>query len=118
MNREGAPIKPMVGKTFGRLTVVGEGKIVEYGKQKSKHRFYICECSCGNEDKVEVDGIYLRNGKIQSCGCFNKELMRTVGTYAAEAAKKAFNKAQKEFWVNYRKKGANSKWYNSIRKQN
>lgn len=60
----------MIGKTFGRLTVI------EYAgakKQKgSVRRLWTCKCSCGN--KVVVDTKNLTTGNTRSCGCLAKEV--------------------------------------------
>ena len=56
-------------KTFGRLTVLGEG--VKPETRKSKEKFWLCECICGN--RITTSGYQLRSGKTQSCGCLAKE---------------------------------------------
>lgn len=60
----------MIGKRFGRLTVLKEcenratnGKII-----------YKCQCECGNI--VDVIGDNLRRGNTNSCGCFRNENIR------------------------------------------
>ena len=58
--------KPMIGKTFGRLTVLEKA----YTK-KGKGAYYKCLCSCNNI--VVVQGSMLRSGNSRSCGCINKE---------------------------------------------
>ena len=58
--------KPMIGKTFGRLTVLE----TMYTK-KGRGAYYRCSCSCGNE--VIVQGTMLRSGNTKSCGCYNKD---------------------------------------------
>lgn len=58
--------KPMIGKTFGRLTVLKKA----YTK-KGKGIYYECLCSCGN--KVTVQGSMLRSGNTKSCGCYAKD---------------------------------------------
>jgi len=55
----------IVGKKFGKLTV-----IKEISKNKNGHIKFLCECECGNSK--EVFGTHLRHGKIISCGCKNK----------------------------------------------
>lgn len=58
--------KPMIGKVFGRLTVLEKA----YTK-KGKGAYYKCLCSCG--ETVIVQGSMLRSGNSRSCGCINKE---------------------------------------------
>lgn len=54
-----------VGKVFGRLTVIAiDGK---YGHNYRVH----CLCSCGSQKSIRTD--HLRNGKINSCGCYWQE---------------------------------------------
>lgn len=62
--------KPMVGRVFGKLTVVR--------RVGSDHNAatYECHCTCGNT-KV-IDGRRLRRGLL-SCGCYRGESHRTHG---------------------------------------
>ena len=62
----------MLGKVFGRLTVLCE---VEKQGRRLKYR---CQCSCGNE--VEVIGESLRSGSTKSCGCYALETRAAVNT--------------------------------------
>lgn len=55
-----------IGQIFGRLEVK-EIFGVQYG-----HKYYRCECSCGNE--CLIDGSQLVSGKTRSCGCLQKDL--------------------------------------------
>ena len=60
-------LKELVGKKFGRLEILAEGKTSQY---------CICKCDCGN-----IGGYYISNvvsGKTQSCGCFQKERVREI----------------------------------------
>jgi hypothetical protein len=59
-------VKPMVGKTFSRLTVVARTTTSTDGKA-----FWLCRCVCGRETCVE--GKKLRAGHTRSCGCFARE---------------------------------------------
>lgn len=61
----------LVGKTFGRLTVIEEvePKIVN----KTKYRMYLCECSCHNHTQKIINQSNLRNGDTKSCGCLKIE---------------------------------------------
>ena len=61
--------KPMIGKTFGRLTVLEK----MYTK-KGRGAYYKCQCSCGNI--AIVQGTMLRSGNSRSCGCYNKDRIR------------------------------------------
>lgn len=57
------PLKELVGKKFGRLTVMGYA-----GKRAGMHRWK-CRCECGRE--TIVGQTLLQSGKTQSCGCLN-----------------------------------------------
>ena len=58
----------MMGKRFGRLTVVAEGE----KSKNSRQARWICQCDCGNITPP-IDGYDLRNGHTSSCGCLHKE---------------------------------------------
>jgi hypothetical protein len=57
----------MLGKTFGRLTVVSFGGTATGGQLK-----WLCDCSCGTKLKA-IRAVRLRNGTTQSCGCLRSE---------------------------------------------
>lgn len=56
----------MIGKKFGKLTVLEE-------LQERKHgsKVYKCICDCGNI--INVRGYSLKNGNTKSCGCLKRE---------------------------------------------
>jgi hypothetical protein len=56
----------MIGKVFGRLTVVSVSD-----KDKDGHSFWNCICICGGEKRVR--GYSLRRGDTRSCGCIMAE---------------------------------------------
>jgi hypothetical protein len=56
----------LIGKTFGRLTVIERGNNDNSGSSK-----WICKCECGNIK--EIVGTVLRDGRSNSCGCLHKE---------------------------------------------
>lgn len=56
------PRIPMIGKTFGQLTVLSFA-----GKDKDKALYWRCLCACGQETVVR--GSHLRYGETKSCGC-------------------------------------------------
>lgn len=55
-----------IGKTFGRLTVIAEN-----GRDTGGHKFYRCECVCGNQVSVTLSR--LKSGNTKSCGCLRRE---------------------------------------------
>ena len=56
-------VKEMIGKKFGRLTVI---KPVEEKASNGNYKF-LCQCECGNT--TIVTGGHLRTGTTISCGC-------------------------------------------------
>lgn len=56
----------MVGRQFGRLTVVGRDGSNHIGKAR-----WTCRCACGNERSY--NGNTLRFTKMVSCGCLKAE---------------------------------------------
>ena len=65
-----------VGRRFGRLTVIED----VYGSGKTSE---VCRCDCGQEKTVSRDA--LLQGKVQSCGCLQKEVARVHILKAIEA---------------------------------
>lgn len=58
----------LIGKKFGRLTVV------KLHKKAGKNIQWVCRCDDGNQTIVKHD--HLKSGHTQSCGCYNKERIR------------------------------------------
>ena len=56
----------LVGRTFGRLTVLSRVENNRFGRP-----CWLCECKCGTLKVIE--GQPLRDGRIKSCKCFNRE---------------------------------------------
>lgn len=55
----------LTGMRFGRLTVISQG-------ERTNGRIgWLCKCDCGNIKTI--CGKNLKNGMIQSCGCYRKE---------------------------------------------
>lgn len=62
-------INNLVGKQFGRLTVIKYD-----GSNKNGRALWLCQCDCGNTKTIL--GSSLLNGSTLSCGCYNKELVK------------------------------------------
>lgn len=62
----------LVGKVFGRLTVIALTDVRFGGR-----RCWLCACSCGNEKIVR--GGDLLSGDTKSCSCLHAERGRTLG---------------------------------------
>lgn len=65
----------LTGQNFGRLTVLYDaGKI---SQQRSK--IWHCQCSCNDQNELDVVAYMLKNGSVKSCGCLQKEIARKTG---------------------------------------
>lgn len=54
------------GERFNRLVIIRQ-----CGVLKTRGRVFLCQCQCGR--RVKVQGRHLRDGRIQSCGCWFRE---------------------------------------------
>lgn len=63
----------LTGQAFGRLTVVSEAPRRRLPSGQVQTMWW-CVCQCGNEKAIP--GHHLRAGRIVSCGCFQKDLLR------------------------------------------
>ena len=57
----------LTGQRFGRLTVIKK----DTERKTKSGSYWICQCDCGNIKSVRSSS--LRNGDIQSCGCYRAE---------------------------------------------
>ena len=64
---------PMIGATFGRLTVLRPSDRVHPGGNRS----WLCVCTCGTE--LDVLHSYLCRGHTASCGCLKRGLAAQFG---------------------------------------
>ena len=64
----------LIGKKFGRLTVIEKAYVKEIGKTKKKQQYWKCQCDCGNI--VYVSTGHLKSGHTKSCGCYMKERIK------------------------------------------
>lgn len=55
--------KPLIGKKFGRLTVIADTQ-----EKQGTAKMWLCRCECGKELKVRTDS--LTSGRTISCGCY------------------------------------------------
>lgn len=60
----------LIGKQFGRLTVIERDLTKPIGK--GNDAYWICQCQCGN--KISVNTASLNRKRTTSCGCFRKEM--------------------------------------------
>ena len=61
----------LVGRKYGRLTVIKQ--VDQPETRKNKNRFWLCACDCGSSKEVIVSTSDLNSGHVSSCGCFQKE---------------------------------------------
>lgn len=67
--------KELIGKKFGKLTVVDMNARQLYYPNGTKNGLfieYVCQCECGN--LVSVKRCRLLDGKTKSCGCLRKKI--------------------------------------------
>lgn len=74
---KGRYVKNLVGKKFGKLTVVELTN-----KRNNRNAVYKCKCECGTYKYVK--SCSLLNGHTKSCGCLQKEYVRKVQPIALE----------------------------------
>ena len=74
----------LVGKKFGKLTVISENGFITHTSGK-RSRIYYCKCECGNI-VYSAQHQYLTYGDLTSCGC-----IRSKGEYQIEQLLKEHN---------------------------
>lgn len=69
----------LVGKKFGKLTVIQFDKVVitNYKSKKQTDKLWICKCECGTEKTVKQNALVCN--RILSCGCRLKEIHKNIG---------------------------------------
>lgn len=88
----------MVGRRFGRLTVMERADDLEPGRPR-----WLCRCDCGNEKVVR--GISLRKGDTKSCGCLSRE--NALNKAAAHITHGQSKTRLYRIWFNMRKRCSN-----------
>lgn len=66
----------LTGKRFGKLIVVKENKeryAQDLLKTKKPHRYWWCQCDCGNPELIQVESSHLKDGHTTSCGCIRSK---------------------------------------------
>ena len=73
----------LIGKQFGNLTVIKEDK-ERYEKDRQitnkPHRYWFCQCNCGNPKLFTVQSSHLKNGHTISCGCIKSLAQQKIIT--------------------------------------
>lgn len=65
----------LTGQRFGMLTVIERDTDSVYGA--GNHARWMCMCDCGSE--VIVESTSLRRGHNKSCGCYQRDRLKTHG---------------------------------------
>ena len=61
----------LTGMKFNRWKVLA----LSQKTNKSKHRYWVCQCECEKAEIREVNEYHLIKGNIKSCGCLAKEIL-------------------------------------------
>ena len=81
--KEGKIINPITGLSIQDMSIIKFGRLtpikldmnrmnVNYNNN-NKTIYWLCKCDCNNEELVSVSTQCLKNGKVSSCGCNQKE---------------------------------------------
>lgn len=93
----------LVGKNYGRLTVIAEGC------RHGAHRLWTCSCACGNT--TEVLGYNLKKGNTTSCGCFRREIASSTAKVRfmrhGDATRKQATPPEYRAWVDMKQRCEN-----------
>lgn len=60
----------LIGKRFGRLTVIAEAP------RRNKRTYWTCKCDCGKV--LEIYAYNLVKGRTRSCGCLERENLKRL----------------------------------------
>ncbi len=94
--------KTLVGKKFGRLTVI-EGLGVRKAHNK-RQTWWRCECECGNTHDVGRNNLI--SGQCKSCGCLKRDVCRSVNVTHGHTTQKGMTKEYKAWAHMKKRKGA------------
>lgn len=73
----------LTGMKFGRLTVLERAENYITPSNGKKRSQWLCECECGN--KCVVQSGHLKSGHTQSCGCYNRDIVKEKGRTHGES---------------------------------
>jgi len=65
------PARPKIGSRWGRWLVLSQLQV-----KHGEHLAFACRCSCGKEQRVDGRSLVLNLSK--SCGCWQKEVVRSL----------------------------------------
>jgi hypothetical protein len=100
----GIETDPMIGKKFGRLTVI---QFIE--KDEHRKAFYKCLCDCGQISVTRKD--YLLSGRAKSCGCLRNERLQDPEYHRSIAGHSKIDMVGHEYgsWVVLSESGRNKR---------
>lgn len=78
VSSENFQVVDMVGRVYGRLTVIRSAPLSLTMRTSQRCRVCIVKCSCGSPERY-VNGTSLRQGNSRSCGCMAREWGRKLG---------------------------------------
>jgi hypothetical protein len=70
----GRPRLDLLGRRFGRLTVLARAPTDIIGRKFTS--FWRCKCICGNERVVRQS--FLRSGEVDHCGCARRSPVKVL----------------------------------------
>jgi hypothetical protein len=81
----------LIGKRFGRLTVVSQANSRISGRLvKRSITYWKCKCSCGETKEIRTDPLV--HGRINSCGCIRSESSGNLNYKHGEGGKTKENR--------------------------
>lgn len=95
----------MIGRKFGRLTIISTRKPERGGK--TRNTLVMCRCDCGVEK--EIDSQNIQSGGIVSCGCYrwNRHKIRLTPLHPSRLTyQHMIWRCHKEDYPSYRSYGA------------
>ena len=66
-------ISDYIGKTYGKLKIIGDGGYRPYEKQGRTRKYVICECQCEKKTICTYKMTDVINGAVGSCGCLRRQ---------------------------------------------
>jgi hypothetical protein len=87
----------LLGKIFGRLTVMAEN-----GKNKHGHVMWLCRCECGKETVISTNT--LNRGHTRSCGCLMIEGSRVRFKTHGHRSNGEKPSSEYQAWVNMKQR--------------
>ncbi len=88
-------MKDLTGLRFGRLVAVNN-----IGKNKNGSYKWVFRCDCGNEKIINTSDI--GTGRVNSCGCLKKELLRKTYTRHGEGSREKGESKEFRIWSGMR----------------